>query len=172
MNYEGVPTDGCSHLYVGTDGCSHLYVGDIEITFESVAAIKTSIKHENDYLVAFEEETRWTSPSPLELHEVGPSKKEEHEEVHLQEPHFLEGSLKMNENKIQYSLRILHDTKPLIKNSCWKISSLEDPSFLEDMEKIQRAMCHIKGNFMILFFDRNHLFQLNKLLHDAYLKNI
>ena len=86
LTYEGVPTNGRSHLYVG----------EIEITFESVSSRKNSIKHENEYLVAFEEETRSTSLSPLELHEVCPSKKEENEEVHLQEPHFIEGSLKMN----------------------------------------------------------------------------
>ena len=45
LNYEGVPTDGCSHLYVG----------DIEINFESVAASQTSIKPENEYLVVVEE---------------------------------------------------------------------------------------------------------------------
>ena len=83
LNYEGVLTNGCSHLYVG----------DIEITFESVSARQIFIKHENEDLVAVEEETRSTSSSPLELHQVGPSKKEENEEVHLQEPHFLEGSL-------------------------------------------------------------------------------
>ena len=44
-------------------------------------------------------------------------------------------------------------------------------SFLEEMEKIQREMCHIKGNFMSFIFDRNHFFELNELLHDAYLKN-
>ena len=44
LNYEGVPIDGCSHLYVG----------EIEITFESVAARQTSIKHENEFLVAVE----------------------------------------------------------------------------------------------------------------------
>ena len=107
LNYEGVPTDGFSHLYFG----------DIDITFESVVARQTSIKHENEDLVAVEEETRSNSPSPLELHEVGPSKKEEDEEVHLQEPHFLEGSLKMNENKIQESLSILHDTQSIVSNS-------------------------------------------------------
>ena len=144
MNYEGVPTDGCSHLYVG----------DIEITFESVAASQNSIKLENEYLVAVEEETRLTSPSPLELHEVGPRKKEEDEEVHLQEPHILEGYLKMNDNKIQESLIIRHDTQSLVSNSCWRATSLEEPSFLEDMEKIQRAMCNIKGNFMSLIFYR------------------
>ena len=90
LSYEGVPTDGCSHLYVG----------DIEITFESFSARQTSIKHESEDLVVVEEETRSTSPSPLELHEVGPSNKEEDEEVHSQEPHFLEGSLNMKENKI------------------------------------------------------------------------
>ena len=76
---------------------SHTFMfGDIEITFEIVSAIQTSVKHENEDLVAVEEETRSTSPSPFELHEVGPSKKEEDREVHLQEPNFLEGSLKMN----------------------------------------------------------------------------
>ena len=39
------------------------------------------------------------------------------------------------------------------------------------MEKTQRAMCHIKGNFMSLIFDRNHLFELNEFLHDSYLNN-
>ena len=39
------------------------------------------------------------------------------------------------------------------------------------MEKIQRAMCNIEGNFMSFVFDRNHLFELNELIHDAYLKN-
>ena len=103
-------------------------------------------------------------PSPLELHEVGPSKKEEDEEVHLQEPHFLEGSLNMNENNIQESLIILHDTQALVSNYCWRSTSLEETSFLEYMEKIQRAMCHIKGNFMSFIFYRNHLFEFNELL--------
>ena len=161
LNYEGVPTDGCSQLYVG----------DIEIIFQNVDAIQIYSKHENEYLVPFEEETRSTSPSPLELHEVGPSKKEEDEEVQLHEPHFLEGSLKLNEKKIQDSLRILPKSQALVSNSCWRATSLEETSFFEDMEKIQRAMCPIKGNFMSLLFDRNHLFELNELLHDAYLKN-
>ena len=81
LNYEGAPTDGCSQIYVG----------DIEIRFKNVAASQISSKHENEYLVAVKGETRSTSPSPLELHEVGPSKKEEDEEVHLQG--FIEGSL-------------------------------------------------------------------------------
>ena len=46
-------------------------------------------KHENEDLVPVEEETISTSPSPLEFHEVGPSKKEEDEEVNFQEPHFI-----------------------------------------------------------------------------------
>ena len=37
------------------------------------------------------------------------------------------------------------------------------------MEKIQRAMCNIKGNFMSLFFDRNNLVDINGWLHEAYL---
>ena len=78
----------------------------------------------------------------------------------MQEPHFLEGSLKMNENKIQDALRILHDTQALVSNSCWRATSLEEPSFLEDMEKIQRSMCNIKGNFMSLLFNRKNVIKL------------
>ena len=89
----------------------------------------------------------------------------------MQEPHFLEGSLNMNENKIQESLSMLHDTQALVSNSCWRATSFEETSFLEDMKKIQRAMCHIKGNFMSLIFYRNNLFEINEFLHDAYLKN-
>ena len=74
----------------------------------------------------------------MELHEVGTSKKEEDDEFHSQEPHFFEGSLKMNENNIQEDLTILHDTKALVTNSCWRDSSSEETSFLEEMEKIQR----------------------------------
>ena len=48
---------------------------------------------------------------------------------------------------------------------------MEETSFLEDMEKIQREMCHIKGNFMSLIFDRNNLVDINEFLHDSYLKN-
>ena len=80
----------------------------------------------------------------------------------MQEPHFIEGSLKMNENNSQESLIILHDTQSLVSNYCWRTTSLEETSFLEYMEKIQRAMCHIKGNFMSFIFDRNHLFELNE----------
>ena len=73
LNYEGVPTNGCSQIYVG----------DIEIIFQNFAASQNSIKHEKEDLVAVEEETISTSPSPLELHEGGPSKKEEDAEIHL-----------------------------------------------------------------------------------------
>ena len=76
----------------------------------------------------------------------------------------------MSEIDIHEALSILHDNQSMVSNSCSKVSSLEEPSFLEDMEKIQREMCHIKGDFMSLLFDRNHLFGLNELLHDAYLK--
>ena len=74
LKYEGVPTDGFSQIYVGY----------IDIRFQNVSTSQNSIKHENEDLVAIEEETRSTSPSPLEFHEVGPSKNEEDEEVHFQ----------------------------------------------------------------------------------------
>ena len=65
LNYEGVPIDGCSQLYVG----------DIDIRFQNVAAIQNSINNENEDAVAVEEEIRSTSPSPLEIHEFGTRKK-------------------------------------------------------------------------------------------------
>ena len=97
-----------------------------------------------------------TSPSPLELQEVGPSKMEEDEKVYSQEPHFIERSLKMNENKIQESLIILHDTKALVSNSCWRDTSLEEPSFLEYMEKIQRAMSNLEYCQMVDSLEDSH----------------
>ena len=78
----------------------------------------------------------------------------------------LNGSLKMSEIYIHETLSILHDTKALVSNSFWKISSLEEPSLLEDMEKIQRAMCNIEGNFMSFLFDRNNLVDINECLHE------
>ena len=45
-------TDGCLNCEgVPTDGCSQIYVGDIEIIFESVAARQSSHEHEDEYLV-------------------------------------------------------------------------------------------------------------------------
>ena len=114
FNYEGVPTDGFSQIYVG----------DIEIRFQKIYTSQNSIKHENEYLVAVKEETRSTSPSPIELHEVGSSKKEEDEEVLSHEPSFIEGYLNMNERNIHDSLRILHDNQELVSNSCWRATSL------------------------------------------------
>ena len=104
LNYEGVPTYGCSKLYVG----------DIEIIFESVSARKSYHKNEYEYLVADNEEPRSTSPSPLELQEVEQIKKKEEEEVHSHETSFIEGSLKMNEIKIHEALSIVNDTKALV----------------------------------------------------------
>ena len=54
----------------------------------------------------------------------------------MKEPCFLEGSLNMNEKKIQEALSILHDTQALVSNSCWRATSLEEPSFLEALEEI------------------------------------
>ena len=39
------------------------------------------------------------------------------------------------------------------------------------MEKIQRELCNIEGNFMSFIFYRNNLFELNEWLHEAYLNN-
>ena len=104
MNYEGVPTDGFSQIYVG----------DIDIMFENVVAIQSSHKHEDEDLVANKEEPRSTLPSPLKLQEVDQIKKKEEEEVHSHEPSFIEGSFNMSERNINEALTILHDTQALV----------------------------------------------------------
>ena len=46
-------TDGCLNSEgVPTDGCSQLYVGDIVIIFDNFDAIQISHEHEDEYLVA------------------------------------------------------------------------------------------------------------------------
>ena len=72
----------------------------------------------------------------------------------------------MSERNIHEALSILNDTKSLVSNSCWNVSSMEESSFLEDMEIIQRAICNIEVNFMYLIFDRNNLVELNEWLHE------
>ena len=71
----------------------------------------------------------------------------------------------MSERNIYEDLIILHDTRSMVSNSCWIVYSLEELSFLEDMEQIQREMCNIEGNFMYLIFDRENLVELNEWLH-------
>ena len=164
--------DGClNNEGVHIDGCSQIYVGDIEIRFENFAVIQSSHKHEYEYLMTDNEEPISTSPSPLELQKVDQIKQKEEEEVHSHEPSFIEGYLNMSERNIHKSLSILNETKSLVSNSCCKVSLLEDPSFLEDMDKIQREMCNIKGNLMSSLFDRNNLVELNEWIHELYLNN-
>ena len=57
LNYERVPTNGCSQLYVG----------DIEIIFENVAASQIFHEHEYKYLVIDNKEPISISPLPLEI---------------------------------------------------------------------------------------------------------
>ena len=72
---------------------------------------KNSHKHEDEDLMADNEEPRSTSPSPLELQKVDQINKKEEEEVHSHEPSFIEGSLKMSKSDIHEALSILNDTK-------------------------------------------------------------
>ena len=51
------------------------------------------------------------------------------------------------------------------------VPTLMEPSFLEYMEKIQRAMCNIKGNFMSFLFYRKNVIELSEWLHESYLNN-
>ena len=99
---ERVPTDGCSSFSeTSTEGCPPLYVGDIEISLEEKVPISSST-------------------SPLEFHEVDPREREE-EEVHLQEPHLLAGSLKMSDCNVKQFLHTLHGTHALMMNVYWNL---------------------------------------------------
>ena len=99
------------------------------------------------------------------LHEIDPVMENEEEE-HLQEPHLLAGSLKMDEQKIQEAL-IIHDTHASVSKMCWKSSLMEDQSSFEAMENIQKAMSTIKGNFSQLLSDKNDMFELVELLQES-----
>ena len=46
-----------------------------------------------------------------------------------------------------------------------------EPSFLEDMEKIQRAMCNIKGPLVSFIFYIKNVIELSESLHESYLNN-
>ena len=159
LNYERVPTDGCSKIYAG----------DIEIRFQNVIASQISHEHEDEDLVEDNEEPRSTSPSPLELQEVDQIKKKEEEEVPQQEPIFLEGSLSMDENKIQEALNILHGTHDLVSKKFW---SMEEKYSMEDIEKIQKAISNIKGNFFNVLSNRDYLIELVHLYHGLTLNNV
>ena len=94
---------------------------------------------------------------------------EKEEKEHLQEPHMLAGSLKMDEQKIQEALKILHDIHGLVSNMCWEADLMEDQSSFEAMPNIQKAMFTIKGNFSQLLLDRNDMLDLVELLREASL---
>ena len=100
------------------------------------------------------------------LHEIDPEMENEEEE-HLQEPHLLAGSLKMDEQKIQEALKILHDTHASVSKMCWEAALMEDQSSFEAMENIQKAMSTIKGNFSQLLSDKNDMFELVELLQEG-----
>ena len=104
------------------------------------------------------------------MHEIDPMMENEEEE-HLQEPHILAGSLKMDEHKIQEALKILHDTHASVSKMCWEAALMEDQSSFEAMENIQKAMSTIKGNFSQLLSDKNDMFELVELLREASLHN-
>ena len=75
---QSTSTDGCLNCEgVPTDGCSQLYVSDIEIKFENFVASQISHEHKYECLLETNEEPRSTSPSPLELQEVNQIKKKE-----------------------------------------------------------------------------------------------
>ena len=89
---------------------------------------------------------------------------ENEEEEHLEEPHLLAGSLKMDEQKIQEALKILHDTHASVSKTFWEAYLMEYQSSFEIMENIQKAMSTVKGNFSQLLSDKNDMFELVELL--------
>ena len=48
---------------------------------------------------------------------------------------------------------------------------MEEPYFLEDIEKIQREMCKNKGNIMSLILYIKNFIDISEWLHESYLNN-
>ena len=92
---------------------------------------------------------------------------ENDKEEHLQEPHLLVGSLKMDEQKIQVPLKILHDTHASVSNMCWEVALMEYQYSFEAMKNIKKAMSTIKANFSQFLSDRNDMLELVDLLQEA-----
>ena len=68
----------------------------------------------------------------------------------------------MSECKIKEALHTLHGTHALMTNHCWK---LEDKYSMEDMEKFQKSMTSIKGNFLHFLSDRDSFLELVDFLY-------
>ena len=69
------------------------------------------------------------------LHEMN-LKMENEEEEHLQEPHLLAESLKMDEQNIQEALKIVHDTHASVSKMCLEATLMEYQYSFKSMENI------------------------------------
>ena len=58
-----------------------------------------------------------------------------------------------------------------MSHQCWIIALLEDQTYLEAKENIQKALSAIQGNFLQLISDRDDLFDIVDVLHGASLKD-
>ena len=58
-----------------------------------------------------------------------------------------------------------------MSHQCWIIALLEDQTYLEAKENIQKALSAIQGNFLQLISDRDDLFKLVEVLHGSSLKD-
>ena len=48
---------------------------------------------------------------------------------------------------------------------------MEESSSIEDLESLRKAMRTIKGKFLHLLFDKDHLTELVKMYHRASMRN-
>ena len=87
----------------------------------------------------------------------------------MQEAHFIAGSLKIYEKKIQEALNTLHGTPALVLKIC---CSMEEKSSMEDMEKIQKEIPNTKGNIQSLISDRDYLLDIFEMYHAITLKYV
>ena len=88
-----------------------------------------------------------------------------------QEIHSFSRPSNMDENKIQESLHLLHDTHASVSHQCWITASLEDQSSLESKEEMQKALSTIQGEFLKLLYDRDDLIEVDDVLHGSSLKD-
>ena len=88
------------------------------------------------------------------------------------EPHHLSGSLKEDRENFMESMKNLVDINALVARCCWKDSKgeMEGEAFLEECIALKEGISKMKESYVNLLSDRDHLFMVAKMYHNALKK--
>ena len=68
-------------------------------------------------------------------------------------------------------LKNFYNTQALMSDFCWRDSCaggrMEEDSSISELEEIQKAVKTMKGNYLHLLFDRDHLLKIIEIYHCA-----